>query len=210
MRSTRKCDKPSPMLRCGAYRIRHAFVCLVMPLLVHAEQLPIRIYRTADGLAQNSVDAIATDKNGYLWFGTAEGVSRFDGYEFTNYGVNEGLPHAAVNALLVTSDGGLWAGTTRGLCRFNPENQPPSGHRSTIYRPTRSATPGHLRISGGPGRLHLVRHSRRSLPAAAVVAIARAIRPGGCRRTQERGGDRLLVDRQGALWMERRHYGISA
>jgi hypothetical protein len=35
-----------------------------MPLLVHAEQLPIRIYRTADGLARNTVNAIAADKNG--------------------------------------------------------------------------------------------------------------------------------------------------
>ncbi len=107
-----------------------------MPLLAHAEQLPIRIYRTADGLARDTVDAIVTDKNGYLWFGTDEGLSRFDGYEFTNYGVNEGLPHAVVSALLVTSDGGLWIGTGRGLCRFNPENRAPSGHRFTVYQPS--------------------------------------------------------------------------
>jgi hypothetical protein len=45
------------------------------------------------------------DKSGYLWFATAEGLSRFDGYEFTNYGVDEGLPHALVNALLMTHRG---------------------------------------------------------------------------------------------------------
>src|SRR5262249_2600237 len=42
-----------------------------------AEQLPIKIYTTADRLVQ--------DSHGYLWFCTAEGLSRFDGYKFTNY-----------------------------------------------------------------------------------------------------------------------------
>jgi len=107
-----------------------------MPLLVHAEQLPIRIYRTADGLARNTVNAIAADKNGYLWFGTFEGVSRFDGYEFTNYGLNEGLPHAEVNALLITRDGGLWVGTSRGIFRFNPGKQPGTRNLFTVYRPS--------------------------------------------------------------------------
>jgi ligand-binding sensor domain-containing protein len=94
-----------------------------VPLLAQAEQLPIRVYRTADGLARNTVNAIATDKSGYLWFGTAEGLSQFDGYEFTNYGENEGLPHAEVNALLIARDGDLWAGTSKGVFRFNPGNR---------------------------------------------------------------------------------------
>jgi ligand-binding sensor domain-containing protein len=75
------------MLRCGAFQIRQAFLCLLLPLLVHAEQLPIRIYRAADGLARELVQTIVADKNGYPWFGTDYGLSRFDGYALTNYGV---------------------------------------------------------------------------------------------------------------------------
>ena len=116
------------MLRCG--------LSLLLPVLALAEQLPIRIYRVADGLARDDVQSIAADKAGYLWFGTTEGLSRFDGYEFTNYGLNEGLPHASVNELLIARDGGLWIGTSKGLCRFNPESRPPSGHRFTVYQPS--------------------------------------------------------------------------
>jgi ligand-binding sensor domain-containing protein len=115
--------KPSPMGELVRLA-KAALCCLLLPLLAYAEQLPIRIYRAADGLARDVVNAIVADKNGYLWFGTDEGLSRFDGYEFTNYGVNEGLPNAVVNALLITRDGGLWVGTSRGLYRFNPESQP--------------------------------------------------------------------------------------
>ena len=38
-----------------------------------------------DGLAQGTVQAIHQDAKGNLWFGTFEGLSRFDGYRFSNY-----------------------------------------------------------------------------------------------------------------------------
>jgi signal transduction histidine kinase/streptogramin lyase len=111
-------------------------IWLLLSLLGGAEQLPIRIYRTADGLARDSIYAIVTDKNGYLWFATGEGLSRFDGYEFTNYGLNEGLPDAMVNALLIARDGSLWVGTQKGLCHFNPESRSPARQRFTVYQPS--------------------------------------------------------------------------
>ncbi|MCP4344162.1 MAG: hypothetical protein GY795_01375 [Desulfobacterales bacterium] len=38
-----------------------------------------------DGLAQNNAEAILQDRQGFMWIGTKGGLSRFDGYEFTNY-----------------------------------------------------------------------------------------------------------------------------
>src|SRR5687767_2746241 len=38
-----------------------------------------------DGLAQNSVEAILQDRQGFMWIGTSAGLSRYDGYHFTNY-----------------------------------------------------------------------------------------------------------------------------
>jgi PAS domain S-box-containing protein len=87
---------------------------------VSAEQLPIKTYTTADGLARDTVVHIFQDSHGFLWFSTAEGLSRFDGYEFTNYGTEQGLPTRVVNALLETRDGIYWIATANGLCRFNP------------------------------------------------------------------------------------------
>ena len=127
----------------GTRRICQALLSLVLPVFAHAEQLPIRIYRTADGLAGASVSSIVADKNGYLWFGTSEGLSRFDGYEFTNYGLNEGLPHASVNALLITRDGSLWVGTSRVFAASTRRSCLPGiGSRSISHVP--SGTPKSL------------------------------------------------------------------
>ncbi len=38
-----------------------------------------------DGLAQNHVEAVLQDRQGFMWIGTGGGLSRFDGYDFTNY-----------------------------------------------------------------------------------------------------------------------------
>ena len=85
-----------------------------------AERLPIRVYTTADGLASDEVQAVFADSRGFLWFGTSSGLSRFDGYRFTNYGVEDGLPGPWVNDLLESRDGTLWVATEAGLARFRP------------------------------------------------------------------------------------------
>ncbi len=50
-------------------------------------------YTTADGLASNSVYAIAVDGAGHMWFGTPYGVSEFDGSTWTTYTTADGLAH---------------------------------------------------------------------------------------------------------------------
>jgi ligand-binding sensor domain-containing protein len=92
---------------------------------VHAEKLPIRTYTTADGLSHNIINKIVRDSRGFLWFCTFEGLSRFDGYSFTNYGVDDGLPSPVINDLLETRSGEYWVATDSGVCRFNPKGIPP-------------------------------------------------------------------------------------
>ena len=94
------------------------------PGAAQAERLPIKAYTVADGLAHNSVNKIVRDSRGFLWFCTAEGLSRFDGYAFANYGTNEGLPHAVVNDFLETRGGEIWLATNGGLVRFDPKGRP--------------------------------------------------------------------------------------
>lgn len=89
-----------------------------------AERLPLKPYTTADGLAHNEVNKIVRDSRGFLWFCTSEGLSRFDGYSFTNYGVEQGLPHRTVNAFLETRSGDIWVATNAGLVRFDPKGAP--------------------------------------------------------------------------------------
>ena len=67
-----------------------------------------------DGLAHNTVLAIHQDKQGYIWFGTFEGLSRFDGYRFVNYDVTDGLGHVMVNDISEDRHGRLWVATNGG------------------------------------------------------------------------------------------------
>jgi signal transduction histidine kinase/ligand-binding sensor domain-containing protein len=69
-----------------------------------------------DGLPQNTVLAIATTRDGYLWLGTYEGAARFDGVRFTlfNPSTTTGIGNSLVTALLERRDGDLWLATYGG------------------------------------------------------------------------------------------------
>ena len=78
-----------------------------------------------DGLAQSSVLAIAQDAQGYMWFGTQDGLQRYDGYDFQTFRHDAGnmasLADNFVSALAASPDGSLWVGTLgMGLDRLEP------------------------------------------------------------------------------------------
>jgi signal transduction histidine kinase/ligand-binding sensor domain-containing protein len=79
---------------------------------------------TADGLSDDYVYAILQDRQGFMWFGTGNGLTRYDGYEFTVYQSDPGDPtslaHDEVFAIYQTRNGDLWVGTGNGLDRFDP------------------------------------------------------------------------------------------
>ncbi|MFK3738556.1 two-component regulator propeller domain-containing protein [Massilia sp. TN1-12] len=79
-----------------------------------------------DGLAQESVLAIVQDPDGFMWFGTQSGLSRYDGYRFTNYRNAVGDPRTLANnwvrVLYVDRKGRLWIGTDGGLDRYEPSS----------------------------------------------------------------------------------------
>lgn len=49
-------------------------------------------YTTLNGLSSNTIRCMIEDSNGYLWFGSSSGITRFDGYHFVNYKPSENLP----------------------------------------------------------------------------------------------------------------------
>jgi len=52
-----------------------------------------------DGLVANPVRCIYQDSKGFIWIGTYEGLSRYDGYKFTNYSTANGLSHNLINSI---------------------------------------------------------------------------------------------------------------
>jgi len=89
------------------------------------------------GLSQNWIYDILQDRYGYMWFGTWDGLNKYDGYNFTIYNVDEGLSDHIVYSLLEDDEGILWIGTDKGFNKFdrNTLNSPVSGFNLLIPPP---------------------------------------------------------------------------
>lgn len=74
-------------------------------------------WNSQDGLPQNSVVGLAQTTDGYLWIGTQEGVTRFDGMNFKTYRDSSEWAGSSIftTALLAAKDGSLWVATRGGL-----------------------------------------------------------------------------------------------
>jgi signal transduction histidine kinase len=80
------------------------------------------VWQERDGLPQNTILAITTTRDGYLWLGTYEGAARFDGVRFTLFNPDNttGIGNALVYSILERRDGELWFATYGGgVSRFS-------------------------------------------------------------------------------------------
>jgi ligand-binding sensor domain-containing protein/signal transduction histidine kinase len=75
------------------------------------------------GLSQSTVRAIMQDTQGFLWFGTDDGLNKYDGYSFILYKHDpenaDSLSNSTITALYLDHQGDLWIGTASGLDRYN-------------------------------------------------------------------------------------------
>lgn len=76
-------------------------------------------YDVEDGLAGSTVYSMCQDKDGFMWFATEAGVSRFDGTNFKNFSTADGLPETEVLALFPDSKGRVWMSPFKSsLCYY--------------------------------------------------------------------------------------------
>jgi ligand-binding sensor domain-containing protein/serine phosphatase RsbU (regulator of sigma subunit) len=80
----------------------------------------------ADGLPNSNVTAIAQDARGFLWFGTQDGLARYDGTRMTVYRPSDNDPQSVssgyITSLALDSSGKLWIGTSEhGVNLYDPE-----------------------------------------------------------------------------------------
>ena len=78
-----------------------------------------RNLRVEDGLLQSTIRSICEDSDGYLWFGTESGVSRWDGLNFYNFQEHEGLSFSGISFLEPMSDGSVIIGAYYGVDKFS-------------------------------------------------------------------------------------------
>ena len=87
--------------------------------------LNMEILSVVDGLSSNYVYAIAQDQVGYMWFGTENGLDRYDGKTIRHYqhfpDDPQSLSDSRINCLLSSADGSLLVGTEKGINIYIPE-----------------------------------------------------------------------------------------
>jgi ligand-binding sensor domain-containing protein/two-component sensor histidine kinase len=170
---------------------------------VSGQSLTIRRYSVTDGLPHVVVQAIHQDARGYIWVATHEGLSRFDGYQFTNYGRREGILNTLINDVTEDRLGHLWIATNgAGVARLLNDRgeQPPGDVRFVSFR-----------IGEGSGanavnRIVFDRENRMwcSADDGLYRATSTDIRDGAFERVVDavqpyfRSG--ALLDRRGRLW----------
>lgn len=100
----------------------------LMPLFVSSQVPKIRFKHitTDQGLSQTNVTCILQDKRGFMWFGTQEGLNKYDAYEFIIYRNNprnkRSLKHNFIRTLFQDKNKRIWVGTSNGgLSLFNEE-----------------------------------------------------------------------------------------
>lgn len=127
MRSIQVFSSISRLLR------NHLYLCLLIYcFLLHAPLLNAQgsqfftrylseNIRVEQGLSQNTVFCIHQDDQGFMWFGTWDGLNRFDGYSFISYNKEQGLSNESIRALYQFGNK-LWIGTEDGLNMLDLDN----------------------------------------------------------------------------------------
>ncbi|MDM8515678.1 two-component regulator propeller domain-containing protein [Desulfobacterales bacterium HSG16] len=106
------------------------FIFLSFALNLYAEHDGLKFERISlsEGLSQSTVFGITQDNRGFMWFGTRNGLNRYDGYQFTifekNLSDSNSLSNNFVWSLIKDRKGYIWIGTHGGgLDRFDPETE---------------------------------------------------------------------------------------
>src|SRR4030095_16383149 len=94
--------------RCTKNLIILQLLLLITALRSYSQDYSFIRYDTRDGLAGSVVYDAVQDKEGFMWFATENGLSRFDGKNFKTFTTKDGLPDNEILKLFVDSKGRLW------------------------------------------------------------------------------------------------------
>lgn len=97
---------------------------ILVPILLFATpgNFRFRRFSVEDGVSSNSVRAILQDKYGFIWFGTDDGLNRYDGTTVKLYKLNVPSLNEYVSSLFDTNEN-IWIGIDNGLYIFDYETE---------------------------------------------------------------------------------------
>lgn len=80
---------------------------------------PYHLFSIRDGLAQQQVRSFLEDSRGYVWIGTAGGLTRFDGRGLKSYPSQQGFAGKQVYSIQEAPDGAIWYRSADTVYRFD-------------------------------------------------------------------------------------------
>jgi ligand-binding sensor domain-containing protein len=103
-------------------------------LLSRGQDFSYTQYDVKDGLAGSVVYCAAEDKEGFLWFGTENGLSRYDGTHFRNFTTSDGLPDNEILKLFVDSRNRIWVIPFRNSICYYQNGELHTQENDTVLR----------------------------------------------------------------------------
>ncbi len=96
---------------------------ILFSFIIHGQEsvFSVEYITIQNGLADNTINSIIKDNTGFMWFGTNNGISKFDGYNIQNFNPNNYFIN--VLDLLQTEDGLIWCPSSNGLYCFDPKTE---------------------------------------------------------------------------------------
>lgn len=90
---------------------------------VFAQERNLKVFNEDNGLPSSTIYSVFQDSKGYLWFGTDRGISKYDGYYFTNYTVSDGLADNEVFNFFEDFSGRIWFYSFNGKISYYYHNK---------------------------------------------------------------------------------------
>ena len=184
-----------------------ALLLVIYPSPVAASTARFTHLSVEQGMSQSTVNAILQDHAGFLWFGTEEGLDRYDGYTFVAFKHDardsKSIADDVVTALFEDGQHRLWVGTEHGLCLFDRPTETFTRIPSVLDRVKSivDAPDGTLWVASEGGGLFLRDPATGAFTsyqpdAKSPVSLASFLISA------------LLFDRDGRMWIGTRNAGV--